>query len=587
MKKAILWALLTLLPLSFINGCVQGTATTHPQNLNTRAPEPDDAAPADDTVLAAPYYYLAARRHLNKGELELAEAALGAAIEKDQESSFLKREMIRLLQGQKKTDMALDMAEKLAEQFPDNVDNLLLLARLKKGSDSELTALFKQILKLAPDNRETYLRLGKIYMDGEKPSEALELFTKMVNVFPDYYVAHFYLGEAQLLTGAKKQAQTSFLKTLELEPELVEPRFRLIDIYREGNTKKARKKILAQYTEILKMEPGNDRALLELALFHYKNKAKKKADELFGRLGQELKENPRLAMAAVDAFISRKRYEDAVIVFSRLREAAPANTGLNFFLAMAHEALDHRDEAIEYYLKVPPEHPQYKKAMLSIAFLHRDQDRMDEAVKFLEYHHSQNPADIDILSYLASFYDEEQRYEEAMTLLQTGLKQSPENTALMFKLGATQDKAGLRDDCIKTMKALLRVDPDHAGALNYLGYTYAEMGIFLDEALDLVQRALKIKPGDGYITDSLGWIFFKKEAYDQAILHLEKAAEISKYETIIADHLADAYAKNGQPQKALATYKKALANAQEDQQDLIKKIKAKVKALEQRPDETQ
>ena len=542
---------------------------------------PDGSEALDDKNLTAEFYYLKARRLANKGDLAQAEAALIAAVEKDPSSSFLKREMIRTLHSQKKSDQALAMAEALVDQDPDNVDNLLILVRLKKGDeyDDALSDILNRILELDPESQSTYLRLGKIYMDTGKSDEALELFTKMVEIFPDYYVAHFYLGESLLLKGRTAEAEEQFLKTLDLEPELVEPRFRLIDIYQTTTPKNNREKILSTYKTILELEPDNDRALFEMALFHYKNNEMEKADPIFARLGQTLKENPRLIMSAVDNFVSRKRYEDAVIVFTQLRQVDPANTNLNFFLGMAHEALDHTDKAIEYYLKVTPDHPQYKKTILSIAFLYRDKDNTREALRFLEQHHQQSPADIDIISYLASFYEEDSRFDTAMTLLQKGLKQSPDNTTLMFKLGAIQDKAGLRQDSMNTMKALIRTDPAHASALNYLGYTYAEMGIYLDEALDLILRALKIKPNDGYITDSLGWVYFQKQEYDKAVVYLEKAAEISKFETIIAAHLADAYVKTGQQTKALTTYKRALANAKEDQQDQIKELKEKIKTL--------
>jgi tetratricopeptide (TPR) repeat protein len=107
------------------------------------------------------------------------------------------------------------------------------------------------------------------------------------------------------------------------------------------------------------------------------------------------------------------------------------------------------------------------------------------------------------------------------------------------------------------------------------------MEIYLDQALDLIQRAMAIKPGDPYITDSLGWVYFKKGAYDQAIAWLEKAAELSEFETIIASHLGDAYVKTGQYPKAVAVYKKALTNAKEDQEKETQEIKQKLEALDE------
>ncbi|MEH0019227.1 MAG: tetratricopeptide repeat protein [Desulfobacter sp.] len=580
-KNIIFCALMLAVAVALAGGCVQ-TDTASPLGKTGTGEMPGDPDKADDADLTAEFYYLKSRLLVNAGDLAGAETALKKAAEKDASSTFLKREIIRILHQQKKSDQAVSMAQTLAAQDPEDVDNLMLLVRLKKGEehDAAFSDLLKKILELDPENKETYLRLGKIYMETGEPDKALDLFNQMIQVFPDYYVAHFYLGESLLMIDRPADAEAAFLKTLDLEPELVEPRFRLVDIYQAADPEKNRQKILDTYTTVLEMEPENDRAQLELALFYYKHNQMKKADPMFARLGQKLKQNPRLIMTAVDAFVTRKRYEDAVIVFTQLRQVDPANSNLNFFLGMVHEALEHADKAIEYYLKVTPDHPQYKKTILSIAFLYRDKGNTREALRFLEQHHQQSPADIDIISYLASFYEEDTRYDTAITLLQKALKDIPDNTTLLFKLGAIQDKAGLRQDCINTMKALIRIDPDHASALNYLGYTYAEMGIHLDQALEFVTRALALKPGDGYITDSLGWVYYKKEMYDKAVFYLEKAAEISKFETIIADHLGDAYVKAGQYANALKAYQQALANAKDTHAAEVKKIKKKIKALE-------
>lgn len=567
---------IAVLALFFLAGCVTGTGAPG------TASAPDGSEAADDRDLSSTYHYLAARRLMAENDFGPAEIQLKKAIEKDRASAFLKRELIRLYHTQEKTGQALALAEILAADDPDTVENLLILVRLKQpeGNTPEFSALLKRILTLDPDNKETYLRLGKIYMDTDQLDPAMALFDKMIERFPDYYVAYFYRGEILLAKDQAKDAEKAFLKTLELEPELVEPRFRLIELYSKTPGKQNREKTQVLFEEILDIEPGNDRAALEMALFYLRNKETEKADELFARLGQEAKENPRLVMSAVDAFITQKRYEDAVVVFTQLRKADPGNTNLNFFTGMAHEAMGNIDQAIALYLKVTPDHPQYKKTVISIAFLYRDKKDPAQAVRFLEQHHAQSPSDIDIITYLASFYEEAKDYTKAMTLLQKGLKQSPDNPGLLFRLGALQDKAGLREDCINTMKAVIRLDPDNPSALNYLGYTYAEMGIHLDQALELIQRALAVKPGDGYITDSLGWVYYQQQAYDKAVHYLEKAAEISGYETIIAAHLGDAYLKTGQREKALQMYKKALENAKPDQDNEVLQIREKIKTLE-------
>jgi tetratricopeptide (TPR) repeat protein len=422
-------------------------------------------------------------------------------------------------------------------------------------------------------------------MDTENLPEALDLFSKMAEQLPDYYVAHFYLGETHFLMNHLDLAEHSFLKTIDLEPELVEPRFRLIEIYVKQGKKNQKKRILDAYEKILEIEPENDRAILETALFHYKNNQKKRAAAMFLELGTEARENSRLVMAAVDTFIAEKRYQDAVIVFSQMIKADPDNANLNFFTGMAYEAIDDKKTAIQYYLKVTPEHPQYKKTLLSTAFLYRDIGQPGRAIEILENQYRQDPQDIDIISFLASFYEDQGQNDKAMAIIKEGLEKAPENTTLLFRLGTLQDKDGLKEQSIQTMTTLIQIDPDNASALNYLGYTYADLGINLDQALDLVSRAMEKKPGDGYITDSMGWVYFKLQDYEKAVFYLEQAAQLSNFESIIADHLADAYVKAGQLAQGLATYKKALANVKPEETDLAKTLENKIIDLEKRLDE--
>ena len=131
------------------------------------------------------------------------------------------------------------------------------------------------------------------------------------------------------------------------------------------------------------------------------------------------------------------------------------------------------------------------------------------------------------------------------------------------------------------MKKVIAVDPKDASALNYLGYTYADMGIKLDQALNLISRAHRLKPEDGYITDSLGWVYYQMGQYENAIKYLEKAARLTSFETIISDHLGDAYMKMDRHREALTAFEKAVANAQEGDKELALEIKKKIKAVKQ------
>ena len=94
--------------------------------------------------------------------------------------------------------------------------------------------------------------------------------------------------------------------------------------------------------------------------------------------------------------------------------------------------------------------------------------------------------------------------------------------------------------------------------------------------MDLIQRALKLKPNSGYIQDSLGWIYYQKGLYDEALRYLEKAAELNPEDPTINEHLGDVYSKKKDFKKALEHYKKALSLKHPDE----KKIKEKMVEVE-------
>ena len=126
---------------------------------------------------------------------------------------------------------------------------------------------------------------------------------------------------------------------------------------------------------------------------------------------------------------------------------------------------------------------------------------------------------------------------------------------------------------MEAMRTVISLDPKHANALNYLGYTYADLRLNLDEAERLIKEALKYKPNDGYITDSLGWVYYKKGKFDIALKYLKKAIELVPDDPIMLEHLGDAYLKLDDKPNALKSYQKSLNIKGKDKEALMEKIR--------------
>ena len=120
----------------------------------------------------------------------------------------------------------------------------------------------------------------------------------------------------------------------------------------------------------------------------------------------------------------------------------------------------------------------------------------------------------------------------------------------------------------------LRKNPQDPYTLNYLGYWWADEGRNLEDAIELIERAVRLRPRSGYFVDSLGWVHFKLGNLDLAVAFLEQATILEPVDPVIADHLGDAYWATGRYTEARFKWQYALSITVDD--DLKAKLTAKL-----------
>ena len=138
-------------------------------------------------------------------------------------------------------------------------------------------------------------------------------------------------------------------------------------------------------------------------------------------------------------------------------------------------------------------------------------------------------------------------------------KKPDEKSAAWFLLGAIYERQKKYGPAEKQFRKALEVDPNDAEVLNYYGYMLAEQGIRLEEAADLVKRALAQDSGNSAYLDSLGWTYYKLNRLADAREYLLRAATASPHDPTILGHLGDVYDRLGETGLALTTWQKALA----------------------------
>jgi tetratricopeptide (TPR) repeat protein len=537
------------------------------------APRPREEAHQIERPANQYFFYLEALAQVKRGRPEQAIALLNRALEMDPASLVLKRELAGLYLRQKDYANALGVVEAILAQQPDEIEFLVVLGKIREQLEEVQPAIeaYEQVLIRDPTRQDIYLSLGSLYMGQNDLKNAHRVYSQLIREVPEAYAGHFFLGQIYARQGLVERAEKAFRKTLAMEPDLEEPRFELIEIYRSQGR---RDKVLKTYREILARNPGNVRASLELAEFYRAGGQTAAADTLLAELGQRSLEDNEVIRQLVTLYFDSENYQSAATTVEAMLPAAPQSADLHYLAGVARDGLGDKDAAREHFLKVPPDSRFYQNAAVHVAFYYQEADQLERGIAHLQGAIANAPENPDFRLYLGSFYEELEEYAKAEGVLKEGLALAPRDARLHFRLGVVYDKWNRKEDSIASMRTVLALEPENAAALNYLGYTFADLGRNLDEAERLVQAAMKHKPDDGYITDSLGWVYYKKGQYDKAVHYLLEAVRLVPDDPVILEHLGDAYRKLNDRPNALKYYRRALEKTDSDTADLEEKIRS-------------
>ncbi len=161
---------------------------------------------------------------------------------------------------------------------------------------------------------------------------------------------------------------------------------------------------------------------------------------------------------------------------------------------------------------------------------------------------------------IAEKYLQTERKEQGEVYLRDWVAADSENADAHYYLGSYLFRSTGLERAEPSLRRVIELDPTHAPALNFLGYSLADENMNLDEALDLVQRALDVDPWNGAYLDSLGWVYFRMGRFEEAREPLEAAARELPSDAVILEHLGDLYERRGENELALSAWGKALDN---------------------------
>jgi tetratricopeptide (TPR) repeat protein len=478
-----------------------------------------------------------ARLYRLKNDHDKAEQVLKDILKSDPENELAVEQLTQLLMDEGKAPEAVALLEGITAHSPTPVLLDLLGDAYTQAHDlAKAEQAYRKAQELDPSELSHQRGLGQTLLAEEKYAEALAVYQKLSDLMPDD--SDVYLRIAQIYRELHQldKAENNLVKARQYAPGSLEVMYNEAMLYQAQGRFEDAIRVLSDAATGVKAQPAAQPSRRRSLAILYQQLGQLYRDtqnyqaavftyEELGHLGEE--EDRRARMMIMDTYRASKDLTKA--------------------LAAGKEAL--------------AKYPADPSIRASHALLLGESGQTEEAVKILRSQLRGNEGDREIYLNIAQVYERGRRYKEAEESAHAAEVlpgQARDNEMVWFLLGAIYERQKFFDRAEEQFKKVLAVNPKSAAVLNYYGYMLGDLGIRLDEAEALVQRALKEEPFSGAYLDSLGWIYFKQGKLAASETTLRKAVERESHDATIHSHLGDLYAKMGRGDLAAAEWEKSL-----------------------------
>jgi tetratricopeptide (TPR) repeat protein len=537
------------------------------------APAADPRLPRIELSRQVMFQYLLAEISVQRGRFDIATAALNDLAKSTRDPRIAARATeVALRAGAFK--QAVDAAGIWVSIDPDSTQaRQTMVALLVNGG--QLNAAVPHLERLLVNEGENigrgFLQLASLF--AKQPDRAAVL-----GVVRALAAKHPRLREARLAVAQAAWTTQDFALALSevREAQRISPDWELAALFEtQILARRSNAEAMVQLQKFVTANPKATEARMNLARLYATENRLPEARREFERLATDFPENAELGLAIGLLSLQLEDFDTADRQLRKLLGAGPKDPDmLRYYLGRTAEGRKQLGDALKWYRAVESGQQRIPAQLAEASVLAR-QGRTKEAREALR---RIVPDSLDqrvqLILTESQVLRDAKDFQGAFDLLGEALAKTPDTADLLYDQALVAERLGRFDIAEKNLARVIEIRPDHAHAHNALGYTLADRNVRLDEALKLIETALKLAPDDPYILDSMGWVFFRMGDSAKALDFLRRAYKL-KRDAEIAAHLGEVLWSQGQREEAQRIWDDALKASPDNEvlQGTVKRLR--------------
>ena len=468
------------------------------------------------------FQVLVAEMALQLGDTNLATKAYSDLSLRTRDPRVLER-TVEIAGYARRFDIALEAAKLWLDVEPDSVRAQQMLTSMLIMSN-RMDELAPTLIRMLEMDRAALganlLGLNRMFARNEDRVAVFNLIEKVCRPFFGVPEAHYAVAIAASSAAMHERAQAEANRALELRPEWEMAALLQAQIAARTSTAQA----VAYLQAFVERNPMARDVHLQLARALVGEKRYDEARQHFNQLLKGFPDNPDVVYPVALLALQQNDLAVAETQFNHLLTLdIPDKSIAYYYLAQIAEEKGKLDEALGLYAKVESGDQMIQARMRSAQIL-AGQGKLDEARKLLsEASTGSEEQSIQFAIAEAALLRKAKQPQAAFDLLDARLENLPDNAELLYETALLAERLDQLEIMERRLRRLIELQPEHGQAYNALGYSFADRGIRLPEARELIDKALALMPNDTFILDSLGWVQYRQGDLAGALATLERA----------------------------------------------------------------